>query len=147
MRPPGRSALVLGGAGLWHRVGPKSGNLTLGANNFSSVFDRKPLGHRNDPSLAIVEFNIRQSFTEADRTSEFRLADHVSNICVSDMRRSFGLTDGTRDQPIGRNPCGVPGFEGLSTNFTLETVNFSCRRRAFGAAIDRSAFAGSVARF
>ncbi|HEY8715205.1 MAG TPA: hypothetical protein VIM00_07470, partial [Candidatus Acidoferrum sp.] len=132
---------------LWHRVGPKSGNLALGANNFSSVFDRKSLGHRYYPSLAIVELNIRQSFTEADRTSEFRLTDHVSNICVFNMRRSFGPTGGTCDQPIGRNPCGVPGFEGLSTNFTLETVNFSRRRHAFGAAIDRSAFAGSVARF
>ena len=130
------------GAGLLHRVRSKSRNLTPRANNFSPVFDRKSLGHRNYLSFGIVRFNIRESFAEADWTFEFRFTGHISN-----MRRSFGLTGWARDQPISRYPRRVPGFEGLTTNSTLEAVMFARSRHAFSAAIDRSAFAGSMARF
>jgi len=131
-----------GGAGLLHQVGPKSRNLTPRANNFSSVFDRKPLGHRNYPSVGFIGFKIRQSFTEADRTSEFRLTGHISN-----MRRSFGLADGTSDQPIGRDPCRVPGFQGLAAYLTLKARDLACRRHGFGPPVNCTAFAGSMARF
>jgi hypothetical protein len=57
--------------GLFRQVTPKRRNLTPRANNFGFVFDRKSLGHRHDPSVGLIGFKIRQSFTEADRTSEF----------------------------------------------------------------------------
>lgn len=96
---------------------------------FSFVFNRKSLGHRNYQSFGIVRFNIRESFAEADRASEFRFAGHISNI-----RRSFRLADRARDQPVGWDPSGIPGFEGHSAKFTLETVNFARLRHAFGKA-------------
>jgi hypothetical protein len=130
------------GPTLLHWVWPKTRNLTSRANHFSFAFNRKSLGHRNYQSFGIVRFNIRESFAGADRASEFRFTGHIS-----DIRRSFRLADRARDQPVGWDPSGIPGFEGHSTKFTLKTVNFASLRHAFGAAIDRSAFAGSMARF
>ena len=63
-----------------HRVGSKSRNLTLRADNFSLVFDRKSLGHRDHPSVGIVGFDIRQSFTGADGTYKFQLMGHVTAV-------------------------------------------------------------------
>ena len=63
------------------------------------------------------------------------------------MRRSFVPINGASDQPIDRDPCRVPGFQGLPAYLTLKAGDLAGLRHAFGAAIDRSAFAGSMASF
>src|SRR5262249_10394824 len=61
--------------------------------------------------------------------------------------RVFGRPDGPGNQPVVWNPSGVPAFERFSAYVALEAVDLATTSHGFGAAIDRSAFAGPVKRF
>ena len=62
-------------------------------------------------------------------------------------RSSFGPTDRTTDQTVGRDPSRVPTFEGLSAYLAFEAGDLADLRHGFGTVIDRAAFTGSMAAF
>jgi hypothetical protein len=59
---------------------------------------------------------------------------------------SFCIRSWTGNEPISRNPSGVPIFDGLAAHGTLKAADLALRYHVLAAVIDRAAFARSITR-